>query len=109
MKKAMKDKDRAIAVELRRRLANVARVVDFRVFGSRARGSAAEDSDFDVFVEVETGDAVTRDAIESVVWEVSFEHCVVISPFVVTKQEIEDTALRSSSIVRTIFEEGVRP
>jgi predicted nucleotidyltransferase len=106
---AMKDTDRAIALELKRRLARVARVVDFRVFGSRARGSAAEDSDLDVFVEVETVDAATREAIESAVWEVSFQHCVVISPFVVTRQELEQSALRSSSIVQTILEEGVRP
>ena len=105
----MKEIDRTIALELKRRLATVASVVDFCVFGSRARGSAGEDSDLDVFVEVETADTATRHAIESAIWEVSFGHCVVISPFIVTKQELEETALRSSPIVLAILQEGVRP
>jgi predicted nucleotidyltransferase len=104
----MDEKDRTIALELRRRLASVANVVDFRVFGSRARGQAGEDSDLDVFVEVELVDATVRDAIETAVWEVGFEHGIVVSPFVITRHELEDTALRSSPIVLNILEEGVR-
>jgi len=105
----MKDTDRAIALELRRRLASIAPVVDFRVFGSRARGGATEDSDLDVFVEIERLDPAIKHAIESVVWEVSFNHCIVVSPFVVTRKELEETALRSSPIVLDILEQGVTP
>jgi len=105
----MKENDRTVAQELKRRLAGVATVVDFRVFGSRARGSAGEDCDLDVFVEVEAVDAAPRDAIEAGIWEVSFQHWIVISPFIVTRQELEETALRSSPIVPTILEDGVRP
>lgn len=105
----MDEHNRAIARDLAAQLAAVAPVVDLRVFGSRARGTASEDSDLDVFIEVEELDAGRRETIQDVVWEVGFKHRVVISPFLVTRHELEETALRSSPIVRTILEEGVRP
>lgn len=50
----MTETDREIALELKQRLSDVVSLVDFRVYGSRARGTADEDSDMDVFIEVET-------------------------------------------------------
>ena len=104
----MNETDRVIAQELRSRLWAVARLVDFRVFGSRARGTAGEDSDLDVFIEIEDVDRQTREAIDDVVWEVGFRRSVVISPFVVTRRELEESALRSSPVVASILRDGVR-
>lgn len=104
----MKDQDRRIAEELRRRLSQVVPLVDFFVFGSRARGDADEDSDLDVFLEVESLDRASRERIFDVTWEIGFNNYLVISPLIVTREELENSPLRSAPIVRNIFEEGVR-
>ena len=103
----MNIKDYEIAKELKERLSKTVQLVDFKVFGSRARGDADEYSDMDVFVEDALLDKQLKDNILDVVWEVGFENSLVICPLIFTSYEIEKTSARSSSIVRTIMEEGV--
>lgn len=103
----MPARDSEIAKELKQRLLTKVRIVDFRLFGSRARGDASEYSDMDVFLEVEELDAEIKNEIMDVMWEVGFDHGIVIAPLIFTRNEIEKTALRSSQIVKNILEEGV--
>ena len=103
----MKPKDYEIAKELKDRLTNVVPLIDLRVFGSRARGDADEYSDMDVFLEVAFLDKKLKKIISDITWEVGFENFVVISILIFTREEIENSPLRSSPIVRNIMEEGV--
>jgi predicted nucleotidyltransferase len=104
----MKERDVEIARQLKERLSEVVPLIDFRVFGSRARGDCDEDSDMDVFIEVESLDRETREKIFDVVWEVGFDNYLVISPITCTRTEIEETPFRSSFILKNIYEEGKR-
>lgn len=104
---AMNEKDRMIARELKQRLIPVVDVVDIRVYGSRARGTAQEHADLDVFVEVETIDKKTKDRIADIAWEVGLHHLIHISPLVFSRDDIEKSPQRSSPIVRTIQREGI--
>lgn len=104
----MKENDLRVAEQLKRRLAEVVPIVDIRVFGSRARGDADPDSDMDVFLEVESLDKAVKERISDIAWEVGFENRLVISLLIFTRDEIENSALRSSPIVTGIAEEGVR-
>lgn len=104
----MNQKDVDIAIKLKKRLSEVVQLVDLSVFGSRARGDADEYSDMDVFVEVESLDKGTREKVLDIVWEVGFENFLVIAPLIFSRNELENTALRSSPIVKVIAQEGVR-
>jgi len=104
----MKPKDYEIAKTLKERLSEVVNLVDFRVFGSRARGDADDLSDMDVFLEVESLDKELKEKISDIVWEVGFENFVVISPLIFTKDEIENSPIRSSPIVKNITKEGIK-
>jgi predicted nucleotidyltransferase len=106
-KTEMRENDLRIAEELKKKLSQVVQLLDFRVFGSRARGDADEYSDMDVFLKVERIDPLIKEEIEDVIWEVGFENFIVISPLIFTREEIENTPLRSSPIVKNISEEGV--
>ncbi|OHB72350.1 MAG: hypothetical protein A2W17_00580 [Planctomycetes bacterium RBG_16_41_13] len=103
----MKQKDYEIAKRLKERLSEVIRLIDFRVFGSRARESGDEYSDMDVFIEVESLNKKLKEKISEIIWEVGFQNFIVISPLIFTKEEIENSPLRSSPIVKNIREEGV--
>jgi predicted nucleotidyltransferase len=104
----MKDKDRVVALELKNRLAGLVQLVDFCVFGSRTRGDAMDDSDMDVFIEVENLDKDLKERVQDAAWEVGFENFMVISPLIFTRDELENSPLRSSPIVRVIKEEGLQ-
>lgn len=103
----MTQEDYVIAKELKNRLSEVVELLDFRVFGSRASGTKDEYSDMDVFLEIESLDKDIKEKISDIVWEVSFEHLVVITPLIFTRYEIEKSPLKASSIVRSILEEGI--
>lgn len=103
----MKQKDYEIAKDLKKRLSEVVNLIDFKVFGSRARGEADEYSDMDVFIEVESLDKKIKEKISDITWEIGFENLIVISPLIFTRDEIENSPLRASPIVKNIAEEGV--
>lgn len=77
------------------------------LFGSRARGDADPDSDYDVLVIVEQLNRSIQATISRCAWEVGFEDCLLIVPVVVTKEEIEQTPFRSSLLMQAIREEGI--
>lgn len=103
----MKDRDRRIAEDLKRRLSEVVTLLDFRVFGSRAREDADEYSDMDVFLEVERLDDTTRELIRDATWEIGFHNLLVISPLIMTRDEVENSPQKSSPILQSVREEGV--
>jgi predicted nucleotidyltransferase len=104
----MAPQDRQTALEFKRRVAAVAPILQFCVFGSRARGDAIVESDLDVFLVVDHIDTGLREKISELAWEVGFENDVVLSTFVVTAEQLERGPVGVSPIVRKIEEEGIR-
>jgi len=101
------EQDRKIAQELKRRISEVVPLIDFKVFGSRARGDADEYSDMDVFIEVETITRDIQEKISGISWELSLDHLIHIAIIIFTRDELEKTPVRSSPIILNIREEGV--
>ncbi|MGA2091164.1 MAG: nucleotidyltransferase domain-containing protein [Endomicrobiales bacterium] len=104
----MNEKDYKNAAELKEKIAGIASLVDFRVYGSRARGDFDQYSDLDVFVEVEHLDRDLKKKINHLSWGIGFNNYMLISSLIFTRHEIENSPLRSSPIVKNIFTEGVR-
>lgn len=103
----MTPRDYKIAHELKRRLAEAVELIDFKVYGSRARGDNDDFSDMDVYIEIASLDRKTKDLISDIAWEVGLGNLVVISPLVFTLDEVENSPLRVSPILINIYEEGV--
>lgn len=104
----MKQKDYEVARIVKERLSRIVQLIDLKIYGSRARGNADEDSDLDVFIEVGYLDKVLEEKIYEVSWEVGFENNMFISPLIFTRYEIEESPLRISPIVENINKEGVK-
>ncbi|MBI3249135.1 MAG: nucleotidyltransferase domain-containing protein [Deltaproteobacteria bacterium] len=77
------------------------------LFGSRARGEAEAESDYDVLVVVERIDRKIRATISRCAWEAGFQDCLVIAPIVVTREDVEQSPFRSSLLMQAIRKEGV--
>lgn len=104
----MNEEDFAIARELKNQLSAIVKLLDFSVFGSRARGDALEGSDMDVFVEVPSLDRLLKERMHDIAWKIGFDNCLVISLLIFTRDELENSPLRSSPIIRSIEREGLR-
>jgi predicted nucleotidyltransferase len=99
--------DARIVRRLKRRIQVIASVKHLVVYGSRARGDASEESDIDVFIELEDLTPQLRKQISDLAWEIGFDEDVVISTFVATSQAITDSALAANPILKAIRAEGI--
>lgn len=103
----MTQHDLQTARELKKRISKLTPLIDFRMFGSRARGDADEYSDMDIFMEFETVDRELKTRVKNAAWEMTLETGIVVTTLLFSRHEIEDSALRSSPIIRVIMEEGI--
>jgi predicted nucleotidyltransferase len=99
--------DARIVRRLKHRIQAIASVKRLVVYGSRARGDDLEESDLDVFIELEALTPQLRKQISDLAWEIGFEEDVVISTFVATSQAITDSALAANPILIAIRSEGI--
>ena len=104
----MTPRDKMIAEELKKRLSEIIPLIDFKIFGSRARGDSEEYSDMDVFLEVESINKDLKEKISEIIWEVGFNNHLVISSLIFTRDEVENSPLRVSPILKNINTEGIR-
>ena len=86
-------------------LKSVPGVDSIRIFGSRARGDYSEDSDLDILVITKTDEQETLQTVRDVIWKISLQSGIFISPLILTKEQVEKTPLRSSSIIKNIQKE----
>ncbi|MCX5832093.1 MAG: nucleotidyltransferase domain-containing protein [Deltaproteobacteria bacterium] len=82
-------------------------VVDFRLFGSKARGEGVDDSDMDVMIEIPEYDPVMVAEIDDLIYRFNLEYDVFISALFFGKNELEEGPLSEAPIYKAIQREGV--
>ncbi|MBM4396796.1 MAG: nucleotidyltransferase domain-containing protein [Deltaproteobacteria bacterium] len=100
--------DSATARRFKERLAEAGVPVErLLVYGSRARGAPAPDSDMDIFLVLSSVAPEVRALVGRAAWDVGFERGVVITTVEYTSDQLEDSPLRASPFVRAVQAEGV--
>ncbi len=103
----MDKKSLKLAKQLKKEIAKEYKVLDMRLFGSRARDDFEEDSDLDIFVELEDNNPEIRKFVRHLSWKIGFENDIVIMTLIITKDRIENGPMRYSPIYRNIEKDGV--
>jgi len=85
------------------------RFSDARVwaFGSRARGEATWESDFDIFIVLKEVDQKIDRWIRDIAWEVGFKNERVITTVLLDNVQFEHGPMSESTIVDNVLREGI--
>ena len=103
----LKAYDEKVVHLLKGRIQTITPVKRVIVFGSRARGDAVEESDLDVFIEMEKLTPEIRRQLYDIAWEIGFENDRVISLFLTTTLGLAEGLLSANPILKVIEREGV--
>mgnify|MGYP001828882328 FL=1 len=103
----MSKEDRKILKEFSGRVRD--RFSDARLwdFGSRARGKATWESDFDIFIVLNEVDQKIDRWIRDIAWEVGFKNERVITTVLLDKVQFEHGPMSESTIVDNVLREGI--
>ena len=101
------DNERQALKVLRELLSGKYQVLDFRLFGSKARGEGRPDSDLDVMIELPVNDPAIVADIDDIIYRINLDHDVFISAVIFGKDEIEEGPVSEVPIYKTIQREGV--
>lgn len=99
--------DRRILSRFAERVRVAAPEARISAFGSRARGTAHPESDFDLCVVLAAVTPEARESIYAIAWEIGFAEGHVLAPIVLSHEDFESGPLSASTLVRTIRREGV--
>ena len=84
------------------------RVVDLRLFGSRARGEGDEESDLDLLVLLKDDAAPRRSRIFEIAADILLEHEIDVSPLAMTEGHFEELKRRERLLPQEIERDGQR-
>jgi len=76
-------------------------------FGSRARGIATWESDFDICIVLDRLDDWAERYIRDIAWDIGFENDRVITTVILASEQFERGPMSESTLVKNILQEGV--
>jgi len=103
----MLDSERRIVEKFKQLVSKRVKVHEVRVYGSRARGDASEDSDLDVLIVVDQLNHEIDSFISDCAWEAGFPEDIVLIPIAITLATLENSPIRESVFIHNVYREGV--
>jgi len=93
--------------KLKATLARDVRLVELRLFGSKARGDSDPESDIDVLIVLEELNREIRKQVSALCCDLSIDYHVVISPILYSLAEFTSGHTRITPFYRNVEREGV--
>ena len=81
--------------------------MDFRVYGSKAKGTDVPGSDVDVMIQLEDYSPIIESEIDDLIFQINLNYdCLIVAIFY-SRKELEDGPYTESPLYRTIQREGI--
>ena len=105
----LKSKDEAAIEEFvnRVRVALGQNLVEVKLFGSKATGTDAPDSDIDLLVTVAEAGVAVEDKVLDIAFDVNLKHEVYISPRVIDRATLTNPVWSITPFLKAIEQEGI--
>lgn len=104
----MQEKELKVIERLKNLISLKVKIHEIRVFGSRARGDATEESDLDVFIVVDHLDHSVEKYISDCAWEAGFPEDIIIMPITISLNTLKNSPLRESVFIKNVYREGTK-
>jgi len=103
----MLEKDLRVIEKFKSLVSQKVKVLEIRVFGSRAREDASPESDLDVLVVVDYLDHSIESYISDYAWEAGFPEDVIVMPIVISMDTLKNSPIRESVFIKNVYREGI--
>jgi predicted nucleotidyltransferase len=103
----MSKEDRKILDEFTNRVRERFSDAQVWAFGSRTRGEATWESDFDLLIVLSEIDQKIERWVRDIAWEVGFESGRVITTVLLQREQFEHGPMSESTLVDNVLREGI--
>jgi hypothetical protein len=93
--------------DLKYRLLQDYAILDFRIFGSKAKGTDTQDSCLDIMIVLEDLSPIIESQINDLIFEVNLKYDSFITALFFGRNELEIGPLSESPIYKKILQEGI--
>jgi len=103
----MQEKELKVIESFKNLVSQKVKILELRVFGSRARGKATEESDLDVFLVVDLLNHAIEKYISDCAWEAGFPEDIIIMPVTISIDTLRNSPIRESVFIKNVYREGI--
>lgn len=83
------------------------KLLEMKLYGSKARGDHDSESDIDVLIVLDTLDWTIEKDIYELCFKIGLAYDVLIAPMVYSKEETTDNFVRITPFYKTVQKEGI--
>ncbi|OGL40267.1 MAG: hypothetical protein A2042_02385 [Candidatus Schekmanbacteria bacterium GWA2_38_11] len=104
----LKEHEKVALKELKNILQKNYNLLDFRLFGSKARKEDSPESDIDVMIELSEVNPHIETEIDKIIFDINLKNDCFISAVIFGKKELEEGPMDQSPLYKAIEKEGIR-
>jgi predicted nucleotidyltransferase len=83
------------------------KLLDFKIYGSKAKGTDMPDSDLDVMIVLEEHSPAIESQIDDLIFDINLKYDCFIMAIYFSRKELEVGSLSESPIYKKIQQEGI--